>query len=223
MFTRFLLLAALSLSGLASAHSVMDALKVIDRSKQENWHYRVTENITMKDTNISMTVAIFDPSKEKNQRWSLESTHGRAPTEKERLKYIDKQTNDTDDKFSEQIDEKSLQSLDSGANPKRWSFRMKSDADLGGFDPSKLTGSLTLNEQGDVTSIDLKNTDSFRMKMIVKVNHLNIHLEYAKQTNGENLITSQNIDSDISLMGKEINTKMSKKVDILRYKTAAQN
>lgn len=65
MIKRFLLLAALSLSGLASGHTVMDALKVIDRSKQEDWHYRVTESIAMKDKNISTTIGIFDPSKEK--------------------------------------------------------------------------------------------------------------------------------------------------------------
>jgi hypothetical protein len=133
MFLRGLLM-CLAFSSSASAHVVMDALKVADQSKVSAWHYRVTshENDKLK------SVGVFDPAKEKKQQWLLESFEGRAPTEKETRKFLEKMESAEQEMLSEQVDEKSLQAIDAGNNPRRWRFHMRKDADLRGCLLTKL-------------------------------------------------------------------------------------
>lgn len=212
MFLRGILISFL-FSSAANAHVVMDALKVADQSKASAWHYRMTsqENGKVK------AVGVFDPGKEKKQQWSLESFEGRTPTEKETRKFLEKMENAEQEMLSEQVDEKSLQALDSGSNTKRWRFHMRKDADLKGVPPEKITGIITLNENGDLQRMEYSNTEAFRVKLILKMNRIAAITEYEKQANGDNLVRSETVETDVSVMGKEISLRLRTDYQILRH------
>ncbi|MBR7793339.1 hypothetical protein KDM87_12080 [Undibacterium sp. FT147W] len=212
MFLRGLLVCLL-FSSTASAHVVMEALKATDQSQVSAWHYRVTsfENAKLK------SVGVFDPAKEKKQQWLLESFEGRVPTEKETRKFLDKMESADQEKLSEQVDEKSLQAIDAGNNPRRWRFHMRKDADLRGVPPEKIAGIITLSEKGDLQRVEYSNIEAFRVKLILKMNHIVAVTEYEKQANGDNLVKSEAVETDVSVMGKDISLKLRTDYQMLRH------
>lgn len=212
MFLRGLLM-CLAFSSSASAHVVMDALKVADQSKASTWHYRVTSN----ENDKLKSVGVFDPAKEKKQQWLLESFEGRTPTEKETRKFLEKMESAEQEMLSEQVDEKSLQAIDAGNHPRRWRFHMRKDADLRGVPPDKIAGIITLNEKGDLQRVEYSNTEAFRVKIILKMNRIVAVTEYEKQVNGDNLVKFEMVETDVSVMGKEISLKLRTDYQILRH------
>jgi hypothetical protein len=214
MVLRNLILSCVLWSSAVQAHVVGDALKVVDRSKTSDWHYRVSET----DNDKLKAVALFDPSKDKKQQWKLESYEGKEPTQKEIQHFLERKERAQEEKLLDQIDEASLVALDAGNNPKRWSFRLRKNANLDGVPPEKISGIISLNEQGDLQRIEYKNNDAFRAKLVMKINKFFAVTEFEKQKNGDILLKSESIDTELSFMGKDVKVKKSTVYEFLRNK-----
>ena len=187
----------------ARAHPVMDALHDFDKNSIDNWQYRVVETVTMMGK-ATKKVGLFDPSKVKDLRWQLESLNDRAATDKEQQAYRTQKNAEKRHKLSEQIDEASLAKLDHDAKPRRWSFKYRPMASIEGFDPSKMTGIITLGATGDLASVDLSNVDSFRIKVVVKVTHVVVHSDYVRLANGSVMPHYKHAKIDMNAMGKDV-------------------
>ena len=187
----------------ARAHPVMDALDDFDKNSFDNWQYRVVETVTMMGK-ATKKVGLFDPSKVKDLRWQLESLDDRAATDTEQQAYRTQKNAEKRHKLSEQIDEASLAKLDHDVKPRRWSFKYRPMAGIEGFDPSKMTGIITLGATGDLASVDLSNVDSFRIKVVVKVTHVVVHFDYVRLANGPVMPHYKHAKIDMNAMGKDV-------------------
>ncbi len=215
MFLKLLFVLTCLLSGQVMANDVMNALKVLDINQLDKVHHREVEY----DEKGIVRSAVFDPRKQGLARWTLENTRGIKPTDEQQLKFREKKLKSKDDRWAQNVDEKSLKALDPGFESnktlRRWSFRLRSDADIEGIDPENISGIVTLNEQGNVERIEVKNIDSFRVKLVMKIVELKGQLDFVKHINGAMIQTDQKMEMKMSVMGNIIEKKSHFKYEFL--------
>lgn len=210
---KLLILISLFFASPIFAQDVMKALQALDGLHIEKTHYRETKYNGDKIEYI----AIFNPKKEAALRWTLESFKGRQANDEELKKFREKKANNTDDLWGQNIDEKSLIALDSDISLtlRRWRFKMKNNADLNGINPKYIAGEVMLNAQGDAVKLNIKNTDTFRVKLLMKVLKLDSQLEFTKHTNGMMIPTNEKMEMVMSMAGIDANIKSVKKFEVI--------
>jgi hypothetical protein len=215
MLIRSLLVLICFFSGQVMANEVMTALKALELNQLDKVHHREVE---YDETGIIKS-AVFDPRKQGLMRWTLESTKGAKPTEEQQLKFREKKLDNKEDRWAQNVDEKTLVALEpislEGKIGRRWSFKLRKDADIEGVDPANFSGVVTLNEYGNVERIEIKNTDTFRVKLVMKILAFKAQLDFAKHSNGAMIQTQQKMEMKMSMMGAVFEKKGHFKYELL--------
>jgi hypothetical protein len=215
MLIRSLLVLICLFSGQVMANEVMTALKALELNQLDKVHHREIEY----DEKGIIKSSVFDPRKQGLMRWTLESTKGVKPTEEQQLKFREKKLDNKEDRWAQNVDEKSLVALEpislEGKIGRRWSFKLRKDADIEVGDPANFSGIVTINESGNVERIEIKNTDTFRIKLVMKIFVFKGQLDFAKHSNGAMIQTQQKMEMKMSMMGAVVEKKGDFKYELL--------
>lgn len=215
MFLKLLIFSICLFSGHVMANDVMKALKILSFNQLDKVHHREIEF----DEKGILRSAIFDPSKQGLMRWTLESSRGVQPSDEQQLKFREKKLKSKEDRWAQNVDEKSLVALDpvsdSNKTNRRWSFRLRRDADIEGLDSENISGVVTLNEQGNVERIEVKNIEPFRLKLVMKILEFKAQIDFAKLSNDAMIQTNQKMEMKMSFMGSVVEKKSHFKYELL--------
>ncbi len=217
MRLRYGLVFLCSLANYAAAHPALDAMIAQEKNVLANWHYRVTET-----NGKTITVSTHNPEAPKDQAWSLESIEGRAPTAQELEKFRKRKADATPEQpIQTMLDEKTLVALEPAGNARRWSFRFKPSAEMDGVDPDKFIGTVSVGADGQVEQLEMKTRESFRMKLIMKINSVVSRTEFSKVANGALLPTLDVATFDASMAGHAINMTTTKRYEYIKPKAGS--
>lgn len=215
MYLKMLFVLVYLFSGQVMANEVIKALKALDTNQLDKMHHREIEF----DEKGVARIAIFDPRKQGLMRWTLDSTREVKPTDEQQLKFREKKLKSKDDHWAQNVDEKSLLALDPDSESKksnqRWSFKLRGDAEIEGLDPENISGIITLNEQGHVERIEVKNVEPFRLKLVMKILEFKVQIDFAKHSNNAMIQTKQKMEMKMSFMGSVVEKKSYLKYELL--------
>lgn len=188
------LLLALALSAFPAAAAsppalALEALASIDRFSQENWSYTKTSR-----ANGVERVERHDATRAPNERWTLISVDGRAPTSKELKKYArekeDQRKRGSDDGDDDGgVDESTIELI--AETPLRSTFRFHPRAGmlLRGEESRKVAGTIVVNREGRwAERFELRNTAPIRPLPGVNVSEFMISMTFRRDADSGEIL-----------------------------------